>query len=60
MRRCIKGVFLIKNNDFFVIKRVKVGYEVCVVVLCVFLGYLVVFKRLVFKVEINLGIENKS
>lgn len=60
MRRCTKGVFLTKNNDFSVIKRAKAGYEACAVALRVLPGYSVALKRSVSKVEINLGIENKS
>ena len=42
------------------IKRAKAGYEACAVALRVLPGYSVALKRSVSKVEINLGIENKS
>lgn len=60
MRRCTRGVFLTKNKDFSVIKRAKAGYKACAVALRVLPGYSVALKRSVSKVEINLGIENKS
>lgn len=60
MRRCTREVFLTKNKDFSVIKRAKAGYEACAVALRVLPGYSVALKRSVSKVEINLGIENKS
>ena len=42
------------------IKRAKAGYEACAGALCVLPGYSVALKMSVSKVEINLGIENKS